>query len=77
MSSRNTLRKYSFKSVVFFLQICTSLVFKRTFGYIIHDIVRATDGAVGKADLRRLEKLAWKQKKAENDFTFLKRLSHI
>ena len=38
----------------------------------MHDIVRATNEAVSLADLRRLEKLSWKLRKAEHDIVFLK-----
>ena len=60
------------KIVVLALNIITSLLIQRPFGTVIYDIAAKYDGIIAVADLRRVEKLAVKVKKAELDITFLK-----
>ena len=59
------------KNVVIILEIIASFVLNRSFGSIIHDISIKYEG-IDVGDLRKLEKLTLKQKKAELDITFLK-----
>ena len=64
-------RKFSLKIIVILLDLLVSFISNRPFGSIIHDIaIKYEEINVG--DLRKLEKLTLKQKKAELDITFLK-----
>ena len=59
------------KSVVLFLKISLSLLLSRPFGNIIHDVAQKYE-QIDIADLRKLEKLSIKSRKAELDLYFLR-----
>ena len=61
----------SIKCVVLTLNILSTLLLRRPFGSVLHDIAVKYEGVLSVADLRRLEKLKLKFKKAELDVTFL------
>ena len=60
-----------FKSVVVFFKILTCLLSSRSFGNIIHDIATEYDH-INIADLRKLEKISIRSRKAELDLNFLR-----
>ena len=61
---------FKLKSVVLSLKILISLVLSRKFGNIIHDIAQNYIN-INVSDLRKLEKLHIKRKKAQLDINFL------
>ena len=60
----------SFRTIVLFLQLISHLVANRPYGSVIYDINLKYGVEIG--ELRKLEKLAVKRKKADLDTTFLK-----
>ena len=60
------------KSFVLFLRIIANFVLLRPFGSIINDVVHNSNGQLELCDLRKLEKLRIKLRKAEHDLNFLK-----
>ena len=60
------------KSCFLFLRCLILLVLRRPFGNIINDVALKYGDAVSISDLRKLEKLSLKVKKAELDIQFLK-----
>ena len=59
------------KKFVLFLRLIANFVLLRPFGSIINDIVRNTNGELELSDLRKLEKLRIKLRKAEHDLFFI------
>ena len=60
----------SLRTIVLFLQLISHLVANRPYGSVIYDINLKYGVDIG--ELRKLEKLAVKRKKADLDVTFLK-----
>ena len=63
---------FIFKKVVLFVQLISLWVTNRPFGRVIFDINEKYDD-INLADLRQLEKLAIKRKKADLDIDFLRK----
>ena len=62
----------SLKIVVRFLQYLSILLVLRPYGNIIHDLASKYQGWISLQDLRQLEKLSVKKRKAELDVSFLR-----
>ena len=60
------------KHVVTFLKITICFLLSRPFGPIIHDIAARYEGRLNISDLRKLEKVSIKARKAELDLNFLR-----
>ena len=58
-------------SVVTFIRLLSNLILLRNFGRIIFDISNKYDGRLKLSQLRKLEKISTKTKKAELDMSFL------
>ena len=62
---------YKLKSFVVFFKVLTCLLISRSIGNIIHDIAVEYD-YINIADLRKLEKISIRSRKAELDLNFLR-----
>ena len=60
------------QTFVVFIRLITGLALLRPFGSIINDVVHNSNGQLDLCDLRKLEKLRIKLRKAELDLNFLK-----
>ena len=61
---------HPFRKLVFYLQLVSHFYANRPFGAVIYDI--SNNNGLDISDLRKLEKLSVKRRKAELDLTFLK-----
>ena len=65
------MSRFYLKNVVVIFELIVTLLLNRPFGSIIHDVSSKYD-EIEVVDLRKIEKLTIKRKKAELDITFLK-----
>ena len=65
------MSSFSFKNVVFYIQVLLNLICVRNFGKVVFDVSKHHDGKVSIKQLRNLEKSHIKLDKAILDLNFL------